>query len=319
MAPKFKDYYEVLGVSRAATEAEIKLAYRRLARQHHPDLHSEKEKSFHTDRMKEVNEAYAVLSSKENRSKYDQLGESWKDGPPPSPRHERDGGGSSGPTDEAFSDFFRTLFRQSETQAEPNPVFQSELDIEAVLDISLEEAVRGVKKSFSLMTTGLCQNCHGTGRKGKTFCPVCGGVGEARRQREVTTKIPPGLTSGSRIRLKGQGNEGPQFRGDLYLTIRLLPHPKFKLDGMNLETNVRVMPWAAALGSSAAVPTLEGPVHLRVPKGTHTGTRLRLAGKGLGKTGERGDLFVRIEIDIPDSFSTKAEALLKQLEEEIHG
>ena len=166
MATKFKDYYAVLGVSRTATEDEIKKSYYRLAREHHPDLHSEKEKHLHTQRMQEVNEAYAVLSSKENRAKYDQFGEHWKEGAPPSPSYERSAGSSAGQSAEGFSEFFRNMFRQGETAGAENQVFQSELDIEATLDLSLEEAVMGVEKSFSLMTTGLCQNCHGTGRMG---------------------------------------------------------------------------------------------------------------------------------------------------------
>ena len=182
MAPKLKDYYEVLGISQTASDEDIKKAYHRLAREHHPDLHSEKEKQRHTQRMQEVNEAYAVLSSKENRAKYDQLGEHWEHGPHPAQEPQPDAGGSSS-RQEGFSDFFRDMFRQSEARGEETQVFQSELDIEAILDITLEEAVRGGEKSFSLMTTGLCQNCHGTGRKEKTFCPICGGVGEVRQQR----------------------------------------------------------------------------------------------------------------------------------------
>lgn len=312
-----KDYYAAFGISRTATDEEIKKAYLRLAREHHPDLHPEKEKQRHTQRMQEVNEAYAVLSSKENRAKYDQLGEHWEQGPPPAQEPPPDAGGSS-VRQEGFSDFFRDMFRQSQARDEETQKFASELDIEAVLDISLEEAVRGVEKSFSLMTTGLCQNCRGTGRKEKTFCPLCGGVGEVRHQREVKSRIPPGLISGSRIRLKGQGNEGSQVRGDLYLNIRLAPHPNFRVDGLNLETKVRVMPWQAALGTEMAIQTLDGSLRMRIPKGTHTGSRLRLAGKGLGKPGARGDLFTRVVIDIPESLSPKAEALFKQMEEETH-
>ncbi len=321
MGVKPKDYYERLGVSRTASDEEIKLAYRGLAREHHPDLHPEKEKQLHTQRMQEVNEAYAVLSSKENRAKYDQLGEHWKEGPPPEERSRSSAGGATGqrgPSEEGFSDFFRDMFRQGQGRGEDNPGFPSELDIEAVLDLSLEDAVGGVEKSFSLMTTGLCQNCRGTGRKGGTFCPVCGGVGEVQRQREVKTKIPPGLVAGNRIRLRGQGNEGPQTRGDLYLKIRFLPNVKYKVDGLNLESEVRVMPWQAALGADVSVPTLDGSVRLRVPKATHNGTRLRLAGKGLGKPAERGDLLIRIIVDIPDALSPRAEALFKSLEEESH-
>lgn len=315
MDQQFKDYYERLGVPRTASDQEIKRAYFRLARQHHPDLHSEKEKDLHTKRMQEVNEAYAVLSSKENRAKYDQFGEHWKEGPPPVPPRQ-ESGGSSAPSDDAFSDFFQNMFSQEGNRGATEPDFPSELDIEATLDLSLEEAVRGVEKTFSLMTTGLCQNCHGTGRKGKTFCPICGGVGEIRRQREVKTKIPPGLTSGGRIRLKGQGYEGSHVRGDLYLNIRLLPHPDFKIDGKNLETTLVIRPWQAVLGSSANVLSLDGPVSIRIPEGSHTGTRLRLSGKGLGKPTERGDLFIRIVIDIPNSVSPKAKELYKQIQEE---
>ncbi len=307
-----KDYYEILGVPRTASDEEIKQAYRVLARRNHPDLHPEKEKELHTRRMQEVNEAYTVLGSKENRAKYDQLGSDWEKGPPP-----RDARAES-PGGEAFSDFFRNMFRGGAERAQPEEQSPSELDIEATLDLTLEEAVRGVEKSFSLMAAGLCQNCRGTGRKGASFCPVCGGVGEVRRRREVTAKIPPGLLPGARIRLKGKGNEGPGARGDLYLTIRLQPHPDFKVDGANLETPVRAMPWQAALGSTVSVSTPEGPVRLRLPKGARAGTRLRMAGKGLGKPGERGDLFARVEIDLPESLSPKAEALFKQLEEESH-
>ena len=319
MASKFRDYYDVLGISRTASDEEIKLAYRKLARQHHPDLHPEKEKDLHTTRMQEVNEAYTVLNSKEDRAKYDQLGEHWKDGaPPPPPRPGNAGGASFRGGEEGFSDFFRDIFRQREEASEPAPASQSELDIEAAIDLTLEEAVHGVEKSFSLMTTGLCSNCHGTGRKGKTFCPVCGGMGEVRRQREVKTKIPGGLRAGARIRLKGQGNEAPGGRGDLFLTIRLSPDPRFTLDGSNLQSDVVVMPWQAALGSEMTVATLDGPVRVRIPKGTHAGARLRLTGKGLGKVEERGDLFVRVLIDIPASLSSRAEELFKKLEEESH-
>ena len=319
---RFRDYYEVLGVPRTATDDEIKLAYRRLAREHHPDLHPEKEKSHHTSRMQQVNEAYAVLSSKENRAKYDQFGEHWKEGPPPPPPPRPGGDGAEtfavGP--EGFSDFFQELFRQ---RGAPGPAprgaaFQAEVDIEAAIELSLEEAVHGVEKTFSLMTNELCPACRGTGMIGKDFCATCAGLGEVRRAREVTTRIPGGLGPGSRIRLKGQGNEGPRGRGDLFLTIHLLPDPRFRVDGLNLETDADVMPWQAALGGELSVATADGAVRVRIPKGTHAGARLRLAGKGLGKPGARGDLFVRVRIDIPEKLSPEAEALFRKLEENAH-
>jgi len=313
-----------LQVPRTASDEEVKQAYRRLARQHHPDLYPEKEKELHTHEMREINEAYAVLGSKENRAKYDQYGEHWKEGPPPrgsvweeySPGNQ---GASrfSGQSAEAFSDFFRNMFRQGGRE-EAEELFPSELDIEAEIDISLEEAVKGAEKTLRLMTTGLCPNCHGTGRKNKVFCRVCGGVGEIRREREIKAKIPAGLIEGSRIRLKGQGNEGTRTRGDLYLRVHLIADPRFKIEGKDLETTARIMPWQAALGSQISVQTLEGSLRVRIPQGTHAGQRLRVAGRGLGKLGARGDLFVRIEIDVPTRLSPKAETRWKQLEEEAH-
>jgi len=310
MPAKFRDYYEVLEVPRTATDDEIRQAYRRLARQHHPDLHNGKDKDLHTAKMQEINEAYSVLGAKEHRAKYDQLGEHWKEGvpPPPPPADADSGGRAASPEEEAaFSEFFRNMFQQSAASRGAEDLSPTELDIEAELDLSLEEGVHGVEKMFSLTTTGLCANCRGTGRVKNRLCATCGGLGEIRRPREVKTRIPAGLTEGSRIRLKGQGNEGTQGRGDL-----------FHVEGKNLETALRVMPWEAALGSEVSVQTLDGPVRIKIPKGTHAGKRLRLAGKGLGKTGARGDLFIRIEIDIPDNLSSKAEDLFRQLKDERH-
>jgi curved DNA-binding protein len=313
MAAKFRDYYEVLQVPRTASDEEIRAAYRRIAREHHPDLHPGKDKDQHTARMQEINEAYAVLGAKEHRAKYDQYGEHWKQGAPPPPPPP-----SPEPEPEGFSDFFRNMFQQSEGAGRTGNPSPSELDIEAELDLSLGEAVQGVEKTFSLMTAGLCQNCRGTGRIKNAFCPACGGLGEIRRPREVKTRIPPGLTEGSHIRLKDQGNDGPRGRGDLYLQIHLQSDPRFRIEGSNLETTLRVMPWEAALGSEANVQTLDGPVRIKIAKHTHSGKRLRLAGKGLGKSGVRGDLFIRVEIDLPDTVSPKAEALFKQMEEDNH-
>jgi len=322
MTAQFRDYYETLQIPRTASDEEVRKAYRKLARQHHPDLHPGNEKDKHTARMQEINEAYAVLGSKENRAKYDQFGEHWKEGPPPPPPPRDEPGYASEFSSEGeaggFSDFFRHMFQQSEGAGRAENISLAELDIEAELDLSLEEAVRGVEKTFSLMTAGLCPNCRGTGRIKNQLCPVCGGVGEIRRPREVKSRIPPGLSEGSRIRLKGQGNEGPGGRGDLYLQIHLRPDPRYRIDGSNLETTLRVMPWEAALGSEAVVQTLDGPVRIKVARLTHAGKRLRLAGKGLGKPGARGDLFIRVEIDIPDALSQKAEALFKQMEEDSH-
>jgi len=325
MATTFRDYYEVLGVPRTATEDDVKQAYRRLARQHHPDLHPQAEKDVHTKKMQEINEAYSVLGSKENRAKYDQLGPRWQEGPAPEPPPSSRGRGSpprwesSGGDAEGFSDFFRSMFGGGQEPFSTEDVPPSTLDIEAELDLPLVDAVKGVEREFRLTATGLCPVCQGTGRVNKKMCPRCGGLGEIQTERTVKARIPAGLQNGSRIRLKGQGNEGPagQPRGDLYLRIHLRPDPRFTVEGANLEMEIRLMPWQAALGAEVSVGTLDGPVRIRIPRGTQTGQRLRLAGKGLGKGGtSRGDLFVRVEITIPSKISTKAEALYKQLQEE---
>jgi curved DNA-binding protein len=327
MAATFKDYYETLGVPRTATEDEIKQAYRRLARQHHPDLHPQSEKDVHTKKMQDINEAYSVLASKDNRTKYDHLGEHWQEGPMPPPPSSRTGrtaprgSRSSGQVDsEGFSDFFRDMFGGGGSPFGQQDVAPSTLDIEAELELPLADAVKGVEREFRLSTTGLCPQCQGTGRFNKKICSVCGGVGEIHKDRNVKTRIPAGLQEGSRIRLKGQGNEGPQgSRGDLYLRIHLLPDSRFTIQGSDLETVLPLMPWQAALGAEVNVGTFDGPVRIRIPKETLSGKRLRLAGKGLGSGSSRGDLFVRVEITLPPKISPQAQALYKQLQDEANG
>ena len=331
MAVKFRDYYEVLKVPRTATAEEIKHAYRRLVKKHHPDLHPEKDKLKETELIKEVNEAYSVLGDKENRAKYDRLGENWKDGqefrPPPDSDFRRGPSGGGGGQAfrggaEGFSDFFSQFFagegRGPQAQEWDAPA--SSLDVEVVLDLPLEDAMRGGEKAFSIDVSALCDACGGTGRSGRGFCAACGGAGETRQRRDVKVRLPANLREGSRIRVKAKGHERGGRAGDLYLRARLLPDPRFRIVDSDLETTVRVMPWTAALGGEAEVPTLEGPVRVKVPAGTTAGKTLRLAGRGLGKPGGgRGDLRARVEIDLPASLSDRAKALMKQLEEDARG
>jgi len=325
---KFKDYYETLQVPRDAAAEQIKRAYRRLAKEHHPDLHPEKDKAGQTKHFQAINEAYEVLGDRENRAKYDRLGENWKSGdefaPPPGQSSESQGfsPGSEAGGAAAFSDFFRSFFggaggARSGFQWESA---QPSRDIEAVLDLSLQDAVRGGEKAFSLVAAGLCGACRGTGRRGKSFCPVCGGAGEVRERKDIRVRIPPQVRDGTRIRVKGKGSDGRpgEPSGDLYLRIGLRPDPRFTIQGSDLETIVKVMPWDAALGGEVDIQTLEGPVRVKIPKGSTAGKTLRLAGKGLGrKSGDRGDLLARIEIEMPRSLTPKAEALFKELREEL--
>ncbi len=323
MTVVFHDYYETLGISRSATGKEIKAAYRKLARKWHPDLHPEKEKAAAEAKFKQVNEAYEVLSDPEKRAKYDRLGAHWRDGqdfqPPPDMEgfHFYSGTGAEAG---GFSDFFEALFggtdpfrRAGRRTRRGGPVRGQ--DVETDLEITLEEAYRGSEKALQLTTREICPGCGGTGYDDNAFCSRCGGTGQITAGKSLTVKIPPGVHDSSRIRLKGQGGEGSAggTRGDLYLKVRFLPHPIFKVQEKDLETEITLRPEQAVLGGEVSVLTLDGPVRMKVPAGTRTGKRLRLRGKGLpGKEG-RGDEYVRIRIDVPEHLTAAEEELYRQL------
>ncbi len=292
MNVSFKDYYDILGVSRKATDKEIKTAYRKLARKWHPDLHKDKDKTEAEEKFKQVNEAYEVLSDPDKRAKYDRLGPNWQQGQDFRPPPDMDGTHFYSTTgDTGFSDFFETLFGGGDffrrTHTPRGPVRGD--DIESEMQLTLEEAYRGGEKSLQLAT-----------RAGTKILSV---------------KIPAGVTDGSRIRLKGQGHEGRNggTKGDLYLLVNIQPHNLYKVQGKDIETEVTLRPEQAVLGDQVTVNTLDGRVSMKVPGGTHAGGRLRLKGKGLpGKDG-RGDQYVRINIDIPESLSSEERELYEKL------
>lgn len=350
MSVTYQDYYEILGVGRNATEKELKTAYRKLARKWHPDLHKENEKEAAEEKFKQINEAYEVLSDPEKRAKYDRLGSYWQDGqdfrPPPDMEgfqfYTTTGTGADG-----FSDFFEMLFgsgaafRQNGQAGQSGTFGQSGFtrpfeqagftgqtrratrrrgpvrgqDVESELEITLEEAYQGAEKSLQLSTREACPECGGTGIGHNTVCTRCSGAGIITGNKALVVKIPAGVHDGSRIRLKGQGGEGRNggARGDLYLVMRLLAHPVFKVQGDDLETEVIVRPEQAVLGDQVTVPTLDGQVSVRVPAGTRSGKRLRLREKGLPRLGGRGDQYVRIKIDIPEHLTAEEEEIYRQL------
>jgi curved DNA-binding protein len=326
MSVKFRDYYEVLGVSREATEKEIKTAYRKLARKHHPDLHPGEEKAKAEEKFKQINEAYEVLSDSEKRKKYDRLGERWQSGEDfhyeQQPGFEGVRFYSGGTGQSGFSDFFETLFGggmkgafsgfdQRDFGGRP----RRGSDVEAEIELSLEEAYHGVEKTLQLNTKEICAGCGGSGIRGQGICALCAGTGEQAQPKTLSVKIPAGTREGARIRLRGQGGSGSGgVRGDLYLKVRLRPHPVFTVKGDDLEAELTVYPWQAVLGEKVEAPTLDGQVTVTVPAGTHSGRRLRLRGRGLPlKEGTRGDLYLKVMIDVPRNASPDELELYRQL------
>jgi len=323
MGVSFQDYYKILGVGREATEKEIKTAYRKLARKWHPDLHTEKDKAGAEEKFKQINEAYEVLSDPEKRAKYDRLGSNWRNGQDFQPPPDMDGFQyytSTGEGAGGFSDFFETLFggggpfgRTARSTRSRGPVRGQ--DMESELAISLEEAYRGGEKSLQLTTRDGCPACGGTGVDQNSFCSRCGGAGVVSGTKTLTVRIPPGVHDGNRIRLKGQGGEGLYggARGDLYFKVQIMPHGVFKVQGDDLETEITLRPEQAVLGDQVKVPTLDGPVTMKVPAGTRAGKKLRLREKGLPRKDGRGDEYVSIRIDIPEQLTVEEEQLYRQL------
>lgn len=305
---KYKDYYAALGVSRTASDDEIKKAYRKLARKYHPDLNKGKESE---DKFKEVTEAYEVISDAEKRKRYDNLGENWKGGedfrPPPGWQSTSysSGGDEGSFAGGDFSDFFEAFFGRSGGgggfAGRGRTFQQAGDDQEAELELSLEDVFHGVRREISLRSREV----------------------DARGQMQVGTKqyqvtIPPGTTNGARIRLAGQGGagRGGGQAGDLYLRIRIKPHPVFTVNGHDLATDLPVSPWEAALGSKVHVPLLDGKrASMQLPPGVQSGAQLKLRGKGLprGAGHEPGDLVLRIMISVPKELTSRERELFDEL------
>ncbi len=314
MAVEFKDYYETLGVSRSATPEEIKQAFRKLARIHHPDV--AKNKATGEARFKEINEAYEVLSDPEKRRRYDELGVDWQANgapPPPTPGASRRyaSAGAGAPDFEfdgtGFSDFFESFFgggreRFNSRRGRGGYDFDGEefeadnSDAEADLLVTLEEAVHGAVRRLTLR--------HLDAR------------GHPEGEKTLQVRIPAGVHEGQRIRLAGQGNakRGGRGRGDLFLRVRLARHPDFEVQGVDLYTDLNLAPWEAVLGVKATIPALDGSTSIRVPAGTSAGNHLRLRGLGLPRgDGTRGDLYAIARIQVPESVSAEERALWEKL------
>jgi DnaJ-class molecular chaperone len=324
MAVKFQDYYEVLGVPRTATADEIKKAYRTLARKYHPDVNPDDPTA--EDKFKELNEAYEVLSDPEKRKRYDELGSGWQPGadftPPPGWESMRTDFGDAGDRfgrgrTGGFSDFFEALFGGARGHRAGPGFAMRGADVEADLSLALEHIQGGTTRTLTFQTAARCPTCGGTGTQNDHLCPTCRGAGVVRRPKSLDVHIPVGIREGAVIRLAGQGEPGTgnAAAGDLYLRVHLVPHRLFAVVGDDdLQLELPVAPWEAALGAKVTVPTLNGSVDMTIPANSQGGQRLRLRGKGMSRQGGgNGDLYVKLKIVVPPQLTTDERELFEKL------
>lgn len=341
-----RDYYEVLGVERDVNDKDLKKAYRRVAMKYHPDRNPDDQEA--ENRFKEASEAYEVLADPQKRAAYDQFGHAGVEGAA--------GGGGGGYSN--FSDIFGDVFGDifgGAGRGRGGPARGS--DLRYTLDLDLEDAVRGTTVKIKVPTLVSCEVCDGSGaKKGSqpTTCTTCGGHGQVRMQqgffsvqqtcpnchgkgkiisdpcgschgrgrkeetKTLSVKVPPGVDSGDRIRLSGEGEAGMDGgpAGDLYVQMAIRPHAIFERDGNNLYCEVPISFVDAALGGELEVPTLDGRVKLKVPEGTQTGKLFRLRGKGVVpvRGGATGDLLCRVLVETPVNLTHKQKDLLREFQ-----
>jgi curved DNA-binding protein len=302
---EYKDYYKVLGLAKSATEKEIKAAYRKLARKHHPDMNQGNPKA--EARFKEIGEAYEVLSDPEKRKRYDELGADWKSHRPAAPGaggwpgggRRVDFGDFGGSGAAGFSDFFSTFFGSGGVSGFPG--FDSDqggemgagrrASAEPEVVLTLEEVLQGATRTVELSESG--------------------------PKSRIEVRIPPGVREGSRVRVAGEKGDGKRRR-EFHLRVRIAPHAVFERKGEDLQASVKVPLTTAVLGGEVDVPTLEGPVAMKIPEGTTVGQTFRLRGKGLprlesGGRGDRGDILVTLSVDLPKQLSSRQRELFEEL------
>ncbi len=348
-----KDLYKILGVSKSATQAEIKKAFKKTAMKYHPDRNADDPTA--QDKFKEAQMAYEILKDEQKRQMYDQYGfdaVSGQGGRGPGGF----GGGFQGDVGDIFGDIFSDIFGGSSRRRQ-GP--QRGRDVQIEMTVELEEAIQGISKEINIPTMVSCDPCHGTGSKdGKTStCSTCGGIGQVRMQQgmfsvqqtcpdchgkgqnisnpcghcggqgrrkentRLNVKIPAGVDQGDRIRLSGKGEAGPQGgpAGDLYVDINVLPHKIFVRDGDHLYCEMPIDFATACLGGEILVPTLTGEVKLKVPTETQSGKQFRLRGKGVKsiRSHSVGDLHCKVIVETPINLSSEQKDLIKQLDETI--
>ncbi|MGE6793521.1 molecular chaperone DnaJ [Pseudomonas guineae] len=350
-----RDFYEVLGVERGVSEAELKKAYRRLAMKHHPDRNPDDKAS--EEKFKEANEAYEVLSDAAKRSAYDQYGHAGVD-----PQMGGGGGPGGANFSDIFGDVFSDFFGGAGGRGGGRGGAQRGSDLRYTLELDLEEAVRGTTVTIRVPTLVNCKPCDGSGaKKGTTpvTCTTCGGIGQVRMQqgffsvqqtcprchgqgkmitdpcgschghgrveehKTLSVKVPAGVDTGDRIRLTGEGEAGAMGgpAGDLYVVVNVREHAIFQRDGKHLYCEVPISFADAALGGELEVPTLDGRVKLKIPEGTQTGKMFRLRGKGVApvRGGGAGDLMCKVAVETPVKLDKRQRELLDEFRKTLEG
>jgi molecular chaperone DnaJ len=347
-----RDYYEVLGVTKNASDDDIKKAYRKQAMKHHPDRNQGDAAKKAEERFKECKEAYEILSEPQKRAAYDQFGHAGVD-----PSMNRGAEGFAGGFAEAFGDIFGDIFGGGMGGRRGQQVYRG-ADLSYAMEITLEEAAHGKETQIRIPSYDTCETCHGSGARpgtspkvcttcngagtvhmrqgffsiqqtcphchgsGKIIpepCPTCSGQGRIKRTKTLEVKIPGGINDGMRIRSSGNGEPGPNSGppGDLYIEIRIKPHDIFERDGDDLHCTVPVPMTAAALGASIEVPTLGGKAEIELPEGTQHGKIFRLRGKGIKgvRSSYPGDLYCHVSVETPIKLTEHQRKLLRELEE----
>lgn len=335
-----KDYYKILGVEKTASDKEIKQAYRKLARQYHPDVNPDDKSA--EEKFKEINEAYEVLGDPDKRKKYDEFGNLFGGADPSSfdfsghgnPFSNMGNGKFSytfngnlngnpfnGGQGADFSDIFSSLFGNAQRGrgqrsgkmnfgnigdlfgARMRNAQQDTSQQEYTLELTLEEAVSGTSRTIQMPSTQTCDICHGSGWIGHTVCNTCRGTGHVDKTSSIDVKIPAGVKNGSKIRVE-----------DFILVVKILPHKYFEVNGADLTEKIPVSITEAILGAEIDVPTLKGKLSVKIPPMTQTGKKLRLAGYGIPSIkGNAGDLYIEIKVVVPEKISNKEKALFEEL------
>lgn len=321
-----KNYYSILGVTPDSSDAEIKSAYRKLARKYHPDVNP-----YGTARFKDITEAYETLSDAKKRIQYDTVNGFFKSSPKQEKQHTS--------SEKAGSEYKKQTFGQHHTEpkmskeefskkindifeefSKPKPKKEKNApkrgeDLYEDISITIKEAVNGAERVINVMHSSACPNCKGRKFINGSLCHVCNGSGEKAEHKKITVKIPKNVRNGTKLRISHEGGSGLNGgkNGDLYLKIKIEPNNRMAFEGNNIIYNVPITPFEAVLGGSISVPAFDASLKLKIPPKTHSGQKFRLTGQGLKQNNKSGDMIVIVHIEIPCSLSDDEIRLYEKL------